>query len=276
MNKNILIIVGVAIAGFVLVTQTDLLSSGNAVGQINGQSVSNETFDAYLTFKRIKVRDDKHKAELVKQYLEREALMRTIADQAVLDEKLAEAEVNDFRQQMYISRYFEKYLNEAVTDQAIKNYYVANAADYENRQVHVSHILLRTNKKMTAAERAARHTTAQEVYSKLKAGGDFSELAQSYSEDKHSGKKGGDLGWLREGAINKTFTERAFALDKDQLTEPFETSFGYHIVKSMEKPKTVKRPFESVKSDIRYKLRQKAKAAEISKLKSVSSIEVKG
>jgi len=276
MNRNILFIIVAIIGVFILVTQTDLFSDADSIGSINGQSVSENKFNAYLKFKRIQVKTDEHRAELVKQYLEREALMRMAASQENLDKDLLEAEINDFKQQMYISRYFEQYLKDVVTDQAVQNYYVANAKDYEHKQAHVAHILFRVNKSMNENERAAKQTTAQDVYSKLKAGGVFEKLATDYSDDKHSAKKGGDLGWLKEGAINKQFSDKAFSLEQGQITEPFETPFGFHIVKLIEPPKTVKKPFEAVKGDIRYKLRQKAKAAEISKLRSAASIKVKG
>ena len=249
---------------------------GESIGKINGDNISAEQFDAWLAFKRIAIKDDKHRAELIKQYLEREALMRSVADKKILDKDLVEAEVNDFKQQMVISRYFEKYLKDVVTDQAVQNYYVANAKNYEQRQAHIAHILFRLNKSMNDNERLARLTAAREVYSKLKAGEDFATLAKDNSEDKHSAKKGGDLGWLKFGAINQGFSEMAFALEEGQYTEPFETPFGYHIVKLLGKPKTVKKPLDAVKGDIRYKLRQQAKAAEMEKIQSSIKIEIKG
>ncbi len=249
---------------------------GESIGKINGDNISVEQFDAWLKFKRIAIKDDKHRAELIKQYLEREALMRSVADKKILDKNLVEAEVNDFKQQMVISRYFEKYLKDAVTDQAVQNYYVANAKSYEHKQAHIAHILFRLNKSMNENERLARLTAAREVYSKLKANGDFAALAKDNSEDKHSAKKGGDLGWLKFGAINQGFSEVAFALKEGQYSEPFETPFGYHIVKLLEKPKMIKKPLEAVKGDIRYKLRQQAKAAEMQKIQSTIKIEVKG
>jgi peptidyl-prolyl cis-trans isomerase C len=90
--------------------------------------------------------------------------------------------------------YFEKYLNEQVTDQAVRNYYNTKASEYEQKKAHVAHILIRLNSKMSEEERKVKLTTAQEAYSKIRAGEDFAEIAAQYSEDKISAKKGGDLG----------------------------------------------------------------------------------
>ena len=257
-----------------LVLFVSACSNEGSIGEINGNKISNETFDAYLKFKRINITDENQRNNIIKQYLEREALAQVAADSGVLDTDLMQAELNDFRQQMHISRYFEKYLKEAVSDQAIQNYYVANAKNYEQKKVHVAHILFRTSREMGDNERAAKMTTAHEVYSKLKSGEDFKKLATEYSEDKNSASKGGDLDWVNEGAIHSLFSEKAFSLKVNEFTEPFETPFGYHIVQLLESEKVVKRPFESVKGTIRYELRQKAKDAEINRLNNNIEIEI--
>jgi len=258
-----------------LTVLTSGCSDDSIIGSINGENISEQQFNAYLKFKRINVRDDAHRAGLIEQYLEREALMRTVAGQGDLDKDIIEAEINDFKQQLFISRYFEQYLKNAVTDQAVQNFYVAHAKDYEHKQAHIAHILFRINKNMSDNARAAKRTSAQDVYSKLKAGGDFNLLAKDYSEDKHSAKKGGDLGWLKQGAINKQFSDKAFALQKGEYSEPFESPFGFHIIKLIEAPKTIKQPLQAIKGDVRYKLRQQAKAAEMQRLKAASEITLK-
>ena len=119
---------------------------------------------------------------------------------------------------------------------------------------------------MSEPERKAKLTTAQEAYSKIRAGKDFAQIAKDYSEDKVSAKKGGDLGWLKEGSIDPRFSKTLFELEPGSVSEPFETPFGFHIVKLIEGPKVVKRSFETVAGDIRYQLRAKAKNAEIERL----------
>jgi peptidyl-prolyl cis-trans isomerase C len=57
------------------------------------------------------------------------------------------------------------------------------------------------------------------------------------------------------------------------VSEPFLTTFGYHIVKVLDEPRVVTRPFEAVKGDIRYKLRNQAKQAELERLKKQVNIK---
>lgn len=159
------------------------------LAEVNGKSISENEFSAYLKFKRVPEKDTRRREALLKQYLEREAMAAVISDSDVLDKNQIEAELNEFRKEMLISRYFQKFLAEKVTDEAVKNFYNNNASSYENRKINVAHILIRTNAKMGETERKAKLTTAQEAYSKIKSGKKFAEIAKSYSEDKISGKK---------------------------------------------------------------------------------------
>jgi len=242
---------------------------------VNGDTITKGEFETYLDFKRIPEGDEEKKKRLLDQYLEREALAAVIEEEPLLDKDLIQAELNEFRKQMLISRYFEKYLRGKVTDQAIQNHYNIHAEEYEDRKVHAAHILIRTNRTMTEPERKAKLTTAQEAYSKIKAGEDFAEVAKAYSEDKVSSKKGGDLGWMKEGSIDPRFSETLFSLEPGTVSEPFETPFGFHVVKVIEGPQVVKRPFDAVKGDIRYQLRNEAKKAELDRLMSQAEIEKK-
>lgn len=250
--------------------------SNDNVATVNGKDISNTEFNSYLKFKRLPAKDEKRRKAILDQYLEREAMASMIEKTDVLDPNLIKAELNEFHKEMLISRYFEQFLRDKVTDQAVQNYYSTHAKDYEEKKVHVAHILFRTNSKMSDTEKKAKLTAAQEAYSKLQSGKDFAEIALAYSEDKISGKKGGDLGWLKQGAIDSTFSDKAFALKKGAISDPFETAFGYHIVKLLDGPAVVKRSFEAVKGDIRYQLRNQAKTAEVKRMMAESKIKVSG
>jgi peptidyl-prolyl cis-trans isomerase C len=248
-------------------------SSEKKLASVDGKSISVAEFESYLAFKRLTPKDAEHRSKLLQAYLEREALTAEIEKQDVLDKALTAAEINEFRKEMLISRYFEKYLAKQVADDAVLNFYNSNAADFENTKSRVAHILFRVNQNMGENERKAKLTAAQETYSKINAGQAFEDLAQAVSEDKVSGKKGGDLGWLVEGAIERGFSEKVFAMQAGEISEPFETAFGFHIVKVLEAPVVVKQPFDSVKGKIRHQLRTKSKDAELKRLVELADIQ---
>jgi peptidyl-prolyl cis-trans isomerase C len=245
------------------------------IAAVDGKAVTQAQFNAYLNFKRLNARDAKRRQALLDQYLQRAALAAAIDKTDLLDRQLIDTELEEFRKEMLISRYFEKFLKDKVGEDAVRNYYNTHAADYEETQVHVAHILVRTNPKMSEPERKARLTIAQEAYSKIRGGADFAKIAKQYSEDKVTAKRGGDLGWIKKGGIDPNFSRIAFELKAGDVSEPFETPFGYHIIKVLEAPRTVKRSFESMAGDIRYRLKNEAKQAELERLQAMVEIEKK-
>jgi peptidyl-prolyl cis-trans isomerase C len=249
---------------------------GDTIAEVGDKAVSASQFEAYLKFKRLASADEKRRSGLMDQYLEREALATAIEQSNLLDKELMKAELNDFRRQMLISRYFEKLLREKVTEDTVKSYYVSHASEYEQKKVRVSHILFRTNRNMTETERKAKMTVAQEAHGKLIQGTTFAEVAKNYSEDAISAKKGGDLGWMKKGSVNPKFSKVIFELESGKISEPFETPFGFHIVKVTDGPAVVKQPLDAVKGDIRYRLQNEVKAAEIERLRSQVKITKKG
>jgi peptidyl-prolyl cis-trans isomerase D len=66
---------------------------------------------------------------------------------------------------------------------------------------------------------------------RARGGEDFAQLAKEYSDD-GSASSGGDLGWFGKGQMVPDFEAAAFALDSGQVSDPFATQYGFHIIKS--------------------------------------------
>ncbi|MGB4948564.1 MAG: peptidylprolyl isomerase, partial [Candidatus Competibacter denitrificans] len=66
-------------------------------------------------------------------------------------------------------------------------------------------------------------------------GGDFATLARELSDDKGSAARGGDLGWVPSGAMVPEFAREMDALQPNQISAPFKTRFGWHIVQVLER-----------------------------------------
>jgi peptidyl-prolyl cis-trans isomerase C len=249
-------------------------SNEELTGKVNGSNITRLQFDNYLELKNIPNDNAKRTEGVLKDYMQREAIASTIQKIETFDSKLIDAEVNEFKKQVLISRYFESYLSKKVSDEAIRNYYNTHPEEFQRERIKVAHLLIRTREKMSDIERQATLTRAQEAYSKARAGLSFADVAKQYSEDTVSAKQGGELGWLARGAVDPTFSTKLFDsnMAAGDISEPFQTPFGFHVVKIIENAEISKTPFEKVKGNIRYRLRQQAKQAEMARLTSVSNI----
>ncbi len=111
-----------------------------------------------------------------------------------------------------------------------------------------------------------------EIYKKLQQGENFEALAKQFSDDKSSARNGGKLRAFKSGQLSSiVFENAAFALNKDEITKPVKTKFGWHIIKLIDKQpiqsfNELKPKLESqVKRDARSKLINSAMVKELAK-----------
>lgn len=115
--------------------------------------------------------------------------------------------------------------------------------------VRPSHILLMLKQNATQAEQDAAKLRADSIYTALVKGADFADLARRLSDDKGSASRGGDVSWVQKGQTVKEFEDVVFAMKKGELSKPFLSPFGYHIVKLMDKQNFF--PYDTLRADIR-------------------------
>ncbi|NLT04177.1 MAG: hypothetical protein GXY09_09980 [Bacteroidales bacterium] len=73
-----------------------------------------------------------------------------------------------------------------------------------------------------------------DLYEQLKGGADFAKVAQESSDDQGSSSRGGEYGVLFCGSLPIEYEDAVFKLQVGQYSEPFKSSFGWHIVKALE------------------------------------------
>jgi NIMA-interacting peptidyl-prolyl cis-trans isomerase 1 len=79
--------------------------------------------------------------------------------------------------------------------------------------------------------KAQARTRASEVLAKAKAGEDFSALVAQYSDDPGAKERLGSLGKFSRGKMDKAFSDAAFQLRVDEVSDVVETRFGFHVIK---------------------------------------------
>jgi len=94
-------------------------------------------------------------------------------------------------------------------------------------QVHVRHILMKTNELADDATVKQKLTALRERVLK---GEDFAGLAKTASEDPGSAAEGGDLGWTGPDAFVPDFEKAVAGLKDGEISEPIHTQYGWHII----------------------------------------------
>jgi peptidyl-prolyl cis-trans isomerase D len=97
---------------------------------------------------------------------------------------------------------------------------------------------------------------AQDVLKQLKATGDWAGLAKKYSADPGSKDKGGELNWIEKGQTVPEFEKAAFSQNKGQISDPVQTTFGFHIIQTEDKEDAHLKPLAEVKAGIEEVIKQ--------------------
>ena len=121
--------------------------------------------------------------------------------------------------------------------------------------VSAAHILILTPQKATEEQQREAKRRIDSGYTALQAGADFEALAKQVSQDPGSGRRGGMLGWFARKQMVKEFEDEAFALQPGEMSKPFLSPYGWHIILMKERKQF--EPFEFHKEIILRYLEQR-------------------
>lgn len=130
--------------------------------------------------------------------------------------------------------------------------------------VKPAHIFIGLRQNAGIEEQEKAKARIDSLYEALKNGADFAELALKYSDDKASAIKGGELPWIAKNQTVKEFEDMTFRMKKGDISEPFQSVMGYHIVKIKDKKQL--EPFEEIKENILRELEQQGLKEHLAKI----------
>jgi peptidyl-prolyl cis-trans isomerase SurA len=185
--------------------------------EAQGIAAKEEDIDSYI--ERIKTQnnldDEQFKAALASQGLAMESYRKQIADEigrALLINREIGARVN-------------------VTSQDVERYYKEHGGEYLSaEQIRVRHLFLPLSPTAPTDEEQEVLNQIKDIHNRAVAGEDFATLADTYSRGPGAGQ-GGDLGFFKKGQMAKEIEEVAFALKPGEISQPFRTNAGVHLLK---------------------------------------------
>lgn len=174
------------------------------------------------------------------------------------------------------------YLQKEENMKKLEETYNQNKASYTSQlEVKAQHILIKSKANQQELKIITQDTTQQaedtddpaltqiQTLAERAKTEDFSQLASKFSEDPGSKANGGNLGYMKKGQMVPEFERVAFNLRAGEISAPVKTSFGYHLIKVLERKEPQAKSFDEIKFELaKEQLTERRKDEIISTLRS--------
>ena len=139
----------------------------------------------------------------------------------------------DMRDQLIVDKMKQKILADVtVTPGEVREFFSKIPKDslpYFNQEVEIAEVVYKI--KPNEVEKSKSKKQLEEIREQIVNGKvPFEDMAKKYSQDPGSGREGGDLGWAKRGKFVPEFEAQGFKLEEGQISQVFESEFGYHIL----------------------------------------------
>ena len=232
----------IALAIVAAVEPSPAVAQDKVVAKVNGKSLTEADLrfaEAEIGSELNQLPEDTKRRVLVEYLIENQLFADAADGQRLGQGSLFEERMAYWKRRALRDSYFDKNVKDAVPEAEAKRIYDQQVGQQPSEeQVRARHILVESEQK------------AREIFEKIAHGDDFAKLAREHSKDPGSKERGGDLGYFGKGMMVPQFEEAAFKLAKGEVSQPFQTQFGWHIIKVEDRRKSEPPTFDSVKAQI--------------------------
>lgn len=201
---------------------------------------------------------------LVRGYINSKLLEKEADKLKIRDSEEFKNKMKGIEMQMLQQDLIERQLKDKITDKMIDDEYKKMVAELKGQEeVKTSHILVDTEEK------------AKEIKKKLNKGSSFADLVKEFSKDEGSKANGGEIGYVTKGQLVPEYEEKAFAMKKNEISEPVKSQFGWHIIKMLDKRAVQVPTKEQAEPSIKNKLSRDVVEKYFADLAEQAKIELK-
>jgi len=241
----------------------DQHGSGNGIPEWEALGKDIETFARDMVIAQVLIRQeaaangpsvpskdiDQEMKRIREEHESKEAYQERLRE-AGITEKQVRA---DIEQRLKIDRLLDDVCRDVTfpTEAEARAHYEENREMFrEPERVRASHII-KSIPRGTILDVQAAYTAMQEIHTGLTGGMSFEAAARRFSD---CPENDGDLGYFARGAMVPEFEEVVFNLEAGQISDVFQSPFGYHIAKVYDKVPPRDRPFEAVAEQVQQTL----------------------
>ncbi len=188
--------------------------------------------------------------------MDEEQLEEALASQGMSMEQYRKQIAEEIEQALLVNREIGSRVS--VSPQDVERYYNAHIEDYATpAQVRIRHIFLPLSPDAPIDEATKVVTLIEDIHTRAVGGEDFAALASKYSLGPGA-DEGGDLGFFERGQMASEIEEMAFALNEGDISQPFRTDTGVHLIKVEVLDAEGATPLQEVQEEIKTDLYNKA------------------
>jgi len=216
------------------------LPSETILSSFNGQTITlgefNQLWDQIPENNKLQLT----KRNVLDQIISEKLLIQEAKNRGLEQDKDVLEQIKNTTEQILVQSLIEKEIigKVKVDDQEALTYYEENKDNFITKeQVYLYNILVETEE------------VAKDILEKLKAGGDFIEIAKEKSTGP-SAAQGGNLGYISKGDLIPEIENDVFALEIGNISDIIKSQYGFHILKVTDKKPEVLKTFEEVKEEI--------------------------
>jgi peptidyl-prolyl cis-trans isomerase C len=217
-----------------------ILPPETILSSFNGQTITlgefNQLWDQIPENSKLQLT----KRNVLDQIISEKLLIQEARNRGLEQDKNVLEQIKKTTEQILVQSLIEKEIigKVKVDDQEALTYYEENKDNFITKeQVYLYNILVETEE------------VAQDILEKLKAGGDFIEIAKEKSTGP-SAAQGGDLGYVSKGGLIPEIENVVFALEIGNISDIIKSEYGFHILKVTDKKPEILKTFEEVKEEI--------------------------
>ena len=227
----------ILVAGLLCGLSSFAQASDPVIMTINGKNITRSEFEySFNKNNSDGVIDKKTVKEYVPLYVDFKLKVAAAEDAKIDTLTSIRKELRGYKEQMILP----ELVDSAFIEREARKTYDATASRFQGEDLlKASHILIMMRQDATEEQQNAAKTRIDSVYTALKGGADFAQLAMNVSDDKGSASRGGDLGQFGKGMMIPEFETVAYSLKAGEISKPFKSTYGWHIIKMVDR-----HPFE--------------------------------
>ncbi|WP_061021279.1 peptidylprolyl isomerase [Bradyrhizobium sp. CCH5-F6] len=212
---------------------------------------------------------------LVKILIDGVLLSQAAKDRNIVDEADLQRRMTFARNQGLSNHFLTVVGQQAVTEEAMRKAYeevVVKGAPTEP-ELHLRHIVFMIAPPADDAAVKAAEQKAQAAIARINKGEDFAVVVADMSEDPVTKNRGGDYDWRARGEMGKEYAEIAFKLKKGEVSAPFKTAVGWHILKLDDMRTRQPAAYDKVRDRLAVLVANAAQLELVDKIRSEAKIE---